>query len=118
MVTATLFCEIEIGKSIRLWYNYDTIMMSGGDAMPKIIPIRDLKNTAEISNMCHESSEPIYITKNGYGDMVIMSIQAYEEKVCMQEIYKNISEAEEDIAAGRVAEAGAALYRLRKKYDI
>ena len=44
--------------------------------MPRIIPIRDLKDTAAISQMCSESAEPIYITKNGYGDMVIMSIQA------------------------------------------
>ncbi|MCI7612482.1 MAG: type II toxin-antitoxin system Phd/YefM family antitoxin [Selenomonadaceae bacterium] len=86
--------------------------------MPKIIPIRDLKNTSEISNMCHESSEPIYITKNGYGDMVIMSMEAYEEKLCRQAIYACLSEAEEDIAMGRVAEAGNAIYKLREKYDI
>ena len=42
--------------------------------MPQIIPIKDLKNTSEISDMCHKAEEPIYITKNGYGDMVIMSI--------------------------------------------
>ena len=49
--------------------------------MPHIIPIRDLKDTAAISQMCNESNEPIYITKNGYGDMVIMSMKAYEEKM-------------------------------------
>ena len=43
--------------------------------MPQIIPIRDLKNTTEISNLCHNTTEPIYISKNGYGDMVIMSIE-------------------------------------------
>ncbi len=48
--------------------------------MPQIIPIRDLKKTAEISDMCHNSEEPIYITKNGYGDMVIMSMETYEKK--------------------------------------
>ena len=37
--------------------------------MPQIIPIKDLKNTSEISEMCHKAEEPIYITKNGYGDM-------------------------------------------------
>ena len=41
--------------------------------MPQIIPIKDLKNTSEISDMCHKAAEPIYVTKNGYGDMVIMS---------------------------------------------
>ena len=47
--------------------------------MPKIIPIRDLKNTSEISQLCHETGEPIYVTRNGYGDMVIMSIETYEQ---------------------------------------
>ena len=47
--------------------------------MPQIIPIKDLKNTSEISDMCHKAEEPIYVTKNGYGDMVIMSMETYEE---------------------------------------
>ena len=38
--------------------------------MPQIIPIKELKNTSEISEMCHRTEEPIYITKNGYGDML------------------------------------------------
>ena len=42
--------------------------------MPCIVPIKDLKNTAEISELCHTKDEPVFITKNGYGDMVIMSI--------------------------------------------
>ena len=46
--------------------------------MPQIIPIKELKNTAEISDMCHKSEEPIYVTKNGYGNMVIMSMENYE----------------------------------------
>lgn len=46
--------------------------------MPQIIPIKELKNTAKISDMCHKSEEPIYVTKNGYGDMVIMSMENYE----------------------------------------
>ncbi len=48
--------------------------------MLQIIPIRDLKNTGEISQMCKESDEPIYITKNGYGDMVIMSMEVYKKR--------------------------------------
>ena len=44
--------------------------------MPEIIPIRDLKNTNAISERCHETQEPIFVTKSGYGDMVIMSIKA------------------------------------------
>ena len=44
--------------------------------MPEIIPIRDLKNTNAISQRCHETQEPIFVTKSGYGDMVIMSTKA------------------------------------------
>ncbi len=49
--------------------------------MPQIIPIKELKNTSEISEMCHGADEPIYITKNGYGDMVIMSMEVYERTI-------------------------------------
>ena len=43
--------------------------------MPHIIPIRDLKDTAKVSELCHKTGEPIFITKNGYGDMVLMSMK-------------------------------------------
>ena len=46
--------------------------------IPQIVPIRDLKNTSAISKLCHKTNEPIFITKNGYGDMVIMSMETYE----------------------------------------
>ena len=48
--------------------------------MPNIIPIRDMRDTAKISEMCHSTDEPIFVTKNGYGDMVIMSISTYENE--------------------------------------
>lgn len=47
--------------------------------MSKIIPITDLRNTTKISELCHEKNEPVFITKNGYSDLVIMSAEAYEE---------------------------------------
>ena len=46
--------------------------------MPQIRPITDLRNTNEISDICHARREPIFITKNGYGDLVVMSIETYE----------------------------------------
>lgn len=54
--------------------------------MPQIIPIKELKNTSEISEMCHGTDEPIYITKNGYGDMVIMSMEVYEQMMRREDI--------------------------------
>ena len=58
--------------------------------MPKIIPIRDLRDTGKISEMCNASREPIYITKNGYGDMVIMSMALYEERLAQLEMREKI----------------------------
>ena len=63
---------------VQLWhYNTTEELM----VMPQIIPIRDLKNTSEISRMCQEATEPIYITKNGYDDMVIMSVKNVRRKI-------------------------------------
>ena len=84
--------------------------------MPRIIPIRDLKDTATISQMCQESNDPIYVTKNGYGDMVIMSMQAYEEKLCLLDVYEKLAEAEEDLEQGRTLDARGDLKSLREKY--
>ena len=60
----------------------------GSDYMPQIRPVSDLRNNfAEISRTVHETAEPIFLTKNGYGDMVVMSIEAYERKLFESEIY-------------------------------
>ena len=90
----------------------------GGKAMPQIIPIRDLKKTAEISDMCHNSEEPIYITKNGYGDMVIMSMETYEKNMRKYLKYKDIEVSEKEIEEGKVKEAKSALQGMRAKYGI
>ena len=86
--------------------------------MPRIIPIRDLKDTTAISQMCNESSEPIYITKNGYGDMVIMSMKAYEEKLWMLDVYAKLAEAETEVREEKLIDAKAALKDLRGKYGL
>lgn len=77
--------------------------------MPQIIPIKDLKNTSEISDMCHKTKEPIYVTKNGYGDMVIMSMESYETMLGKFNLYRDIEISEKQIEAGQVKDAKAAL---------
>lgn len=86
--------------------------------MPRIIPIRDLKDTAAISQMCSESLEPIYITKNGYGNMVIMSMEAYEKTMFMTEVYSKLAEAEAEVREGKVSGAREGLAALREKYGL
>ena len=56
--------------------------------MPLIRPITDLCNTNEISDFCHAQREPVLITKNGYGDLVLMSMETYERTVAMAEVYR------------------------------
>lgn len=86
--------------------------------MPRIIPIRDLKKTSEVSQMCHTSSEPIFITKNGYGDMVIMSMSVYEEKMLIHDVYEKIAAAEQQEKEGKTLDARASLNSIRKKYNV
>ncbi|MEA4924313.1 MAG: type II toxin-antitoxin system prevent-host-death family antitoxin [Syntrophomonadaceae bacterium] len=86
--------------------------------MPRIIPIKDLKNTSEISEMCREATEPIYITKNGYGDMVIMSVKMYEEKLYMLDVYNKLAAAEAQIAVGKVMDGDASIKSIREKYNV
>lgn len=86
--------------------------------MPQIIPIRDLKNTSEISSLCHNTEEPVFITKNGYGDMVIMSMDVYEKNIFIQDLNKKLQFAEQQIENGEVADAKSSLQNLRTKYGL
>lgn len=86
--------------------------------MPQIIPIKDLKNTSEISDMCHKANEPIYITKNGYGDMVIMSMELFENTMSKISMYQDIEVSENQIVSGRVRDARTALRETREKYGL
>ena len=54
--------------------------------MPIIMPIKDLRNTTEISNIAHKVQEPIFITKNGYSDLAVMSSELYDKFARMNRI--------------------------------
>lgn len=86
--------------------------------MPQIVPIKDLKKTSEISEMCHNTNDPIFITKNGYGDMVIMSMEAYEEAMKKIDIYRNIEISEEQVKNDQVKDAKKSLENMRAKYEL
>jgi len=69
--------------------------------MPTIRPISDLRNNSnEISEFCRTSREPVFITKNGVGDMVVLSIEMYERQQAQLELYSKLAETESDTAAG------------------
>ena len=84
----------------------------------QIIPIRDLKNTVEVERLCMEETGPVYVTKNGYGRLVVMDIDYYEKT--MQRLYeaKAVLEALEDEKAGRVKDGDTVIADLRKDYGI
>lgn len=86
--------------------------------MPEIIPIRDLKNTNAISQRCHETQKPIFVTKNGYGDMVIMSMEAYERQQVMNEVYAKLATAEAQHEAGMGRPLADVLQETSQKYEL
>ena len=68
--------------------------------------------------MCKESKEPIFVTKNGYGAMVIMSMEAYEEKMVMLDVETKLGQSSEEFRLGEVMDAGQSLQKLREKHGV
>ena len=102
-----------------MWHNYAMIVMQESEVyvMPTIKPIRDLRNTSEISELAHKQQEPIFITKNGYSDLVVMSAELYERFAQINKIDQAIFEAEKEVEEGAEPIAmNVAMERLNKKY--
>ena len=85
--------------------------------MPQIRPITDLRNTTEISELCHARQEPVFITKNGYGDLVVMSMETYDALLETTAIDSAIAEAESELQSGsELLDAQETLKSLRRKH--
>lgn len=85
--------------------------------MIEIRPIKDLRDTTEISRLCQESKEPIYITKNGYGHLVVMSMETYKDKLAKADLYEKLAEAENQINNGeKLLDAEAVFESLKDRY--
>ena len=84
----------------------------------QIVPMRDLKNTVEIERLCAEEMGPVFVTQNGYGRLVVMDIDYYEQTM------KKIIEASviidglNDIEAGKVTDGMSAVNEIKIKYGI
>ncbi len=78
--------------------------------------MRDLKDTVKIENLCLESKEPVFITKNGYGKLVVMDIALFEQM--MDEIYiaKALKEGLNDVKNGNVSDRDEVMTRIKNKY--
>ena len=83
--------------------------------MPTIRPSADLRNNYnEISKFCHQNSEPVFITKNGKGDLAVLSIEAYEQLCGKFELYNLLNEGLRAEKAGKAQSFDSVISDLRK----
>jgi len=84
--------------------------------MPNIRPISDLRNNSnEISEFCRTAREPVFITKNGVGDMVVMSIDMFERQQAQLDLYSKLAEAEAEVVSGS---EGTGFFELVKRMRV
>ncbi len=112
--------HFEYGTKLLVCQNNAIIkakLCTGDVIMPEIRPIKDLRNTTEISDLCHQIKEPIFITKNGYGDLVVMSMETYERSLGKLELFQKLAEAEAQIKNGENLLDGEEVFKdLKKKH--
>lgn len=85
--------------------------------MPTIRPSADLRNKYnEISDFCHEYSEPVFITKNGKGDLAVMSIEEYERLSGIYELYQQIDKGISDVKDGKTKNYFDFMSEFGRKY--
>lgn len=84
----------------------------------QIIPMRDLKNTVEVERRCAEENGPVFVTKNGYGRLVVMDIDYYEKTMRKMYEAKIILDGLEDVKSGNTVDGKSAVSNIRSKYDI
>jgi PHD/YefM family antitoxin component YafN of YafNO toxin-antitoxin module len=87
--------------------------------MPAIRPSADLRNSYnEISEFCHKYTEPVFITKNGQGDLAVMSIETYELLVGRMELNKLLEEGLASERSGKVRQMGDVFSDIRTKMSL
>ena len=80
--------------------------------------MRDLKNTFEVERLCAEENGPVFVTKNGYGRLVVMDIDYYEKTMRKMYEAKTILEGLEDAKSGNTVDGDTAISNVRSKYGI
>lgn len=84
--------------------------------MPTIKSSTELRNGYnEISSFCHEAREPVFVTKNGRGDLAVMSIDLFNELIGRYELYRLLDESEADYAVGRTMSFTESMASIRKE---
>lgn len=87
--------------------------------MTVIRPVSDLRNNFnEVSEVCHSGNETVFITKNGVGNLVVMSIARYEQLITKLDLYEKLLAAEaESISRIKKSSHSTVMERLREKYN-
>ena len=86
--------------------------------MPTIIPSADLRNRYnEISALCHEYTEPVFITKNGKGDLAVMSMETYELLSGKSELYSLLGTGLDQVKQGKIKPMKESLKMIREKMN-
>ena len=80
--------------------------------------MRDLKNTVEVERLCAEENGPVFVTKNGYGILVVMDIDYYEKTMRKMYEAKMILEGLEDVKSRNTIDGDIAIFNIRSKYGI
>ena len=84
----------------------------------KIIPMRDLKNTVKVERLCAEENGPVFVTKNGYGRLVVMDLDYYEKTMRKMNEATTILDGLKDVKSENTVKGNAAISNIRNKYGI
>lgn len=87
--------------------------------MPKIISSTTLRNSFnEVSAWCHETGNPTFVTRNGAGDLAVMSLEAYEALTDRLDLLDALAQGRQDVEAGRIQPAREHVSSLRQRYGL
>lgn len=83
----------------------------------KIVPIRDLKNTVKIEELCSETKEPVFVTKNGYGKLVVMDIECFEKMFKQSYEAIAVNDGLKDFENAKIVNGNKVKRNTKKKYN-
>ena len=84
----------------------------------QIVPMRDLKDTVKIENLCAETKGPVFVTKNGYGKLVVMDMECFEKLLMQAYEAKLVNEALDSHDKGKTTDGKDVLEELKLKYGL
>lgn len=82
----------------------------------QIVPMRDLKNTVKIEQLCESENGPVFVTKNGYGKLVVMDIKYFEREMQNKYEFVDVQRGINDMNNGKVFDGATVLAGMREKY--